>query len=167
MAAMLGLRERASMDDRPVIRMADGRQISRGPSSGVDLVSRLRGPLPDPDRIEPRPPSPPLWAALEPTGVDLVDLRRELQAAKRAGVPFGDAWVIAVARVSESLPTAIGFASPRRTFLSVVAATRRAWADAYNDVGEPPRFVGALVAALDPPDEDTSVGGPRRVTSSW
>lgn len=159
----------ASIDGREIVKTSSGQRISRGAASAVDLLSRLRGPLPEPETLDRRERPPPIvpWEPVEPTGADLVDFRRELQAAKRAGVPFHDAWPLARARVAASIPTAIGYKSPRKTFLSAIGATRSAWEEAYRDVGEPPRFVGALVAALDEDRDVEIVDGPRAVRSSW
>ncbi len=149
--------------------MADGAvaRPERGPASAVDLLSRLRGPLPDPEPVRQIVVREELWEPVTPTGHDLVDLRRELEAARMVAVPFDDAWPVALRRVLATIPTAVGFKSPRATFKTAAVETRQAWQDAYENVGEPLRFVGGITAALEADEDDAVVGGPRPVRSSW
>lgn len=112
--------------------------VRRGPSSAVDLLSRLRGPLPDPEPVDqPRPqePPPPVWEAPEPTGDAIVDLRMELQAARAAGVAFEVAWRVALQRVGSRLAATQRFKGEYGIFMAAAIGTKHAWADAYHRTG--------------------------------
>ena len=115
--------------------------VRRGPSSAVDLLSRLRGPLPDPEPVEqpaerePLPQPPPLWEAPEPTGDAIVDLRMELQAARAVGVPFTVAWDVSLGRVGSRLSMIQRFKGEYGIFMAAAIGTKHAWADAYHRTG--------------------------------
>ena len=133
-------------EGRRLTRTAENGKIERGPSSAVGLLTRLRGPLPDPEQVTqpaPRPAPPPLWAPVEATGDPIVDLRLELAAARRAGVEFDQAWRIARGRVAARLPDG-KYHGQRREFMDVTAGTRQAWAEAYHRTGERLYAVEAL-----------------------
>lgn len=145
----------AGMDERPVVRTAAG-PISRGAASAVDLLSRVRGPLPEPEAIERPAPRPERWARVDvdPFEDRLVVFRLELEAARRAGVKFEDAWRLAQYRAFEGLgERGISGRKEQRAFITATNATRREWRRAYCYEGERLGIVDALMTVLEG-DED-------------
>lgn len=146
----------AAMDERPVVRTAAG-PISRGAASAVDLLSRLRGPLPEAEVVE-RPAE--RWARVDvdPFEDRLVVFRLELEAARRAGVKFEDAWRLAQYRAFASLgERGISGRKEQQAFITATNATRREWRRAYCYEGERLGIVDALMTVLED-DEDARHG---------
>jgi hypothetical protein len=153
----------ASMnDERPVSTTTDGRRVSRGASSAVDLLSRLRGPLPEPEQVGPPPPRAARWEPVHRTEYAdrFVLFRMELEAARREGVPFAEAWPVAQARAFADLASrGVMGRQERAAFVKATNATRREWERAYYYEGERLAVVDLLLAGLD--DADDRRGGLR------
>lgn len=145
-------------DTRPVVRAANGREYRRGEASAVDLTERLGR----------RTGEMVAWEPVVASGDEIVDFRRELQAARAAGATFDNAWVIARARIAETLPVG-HHANSSGTFVAVVNATKAVWRDAYEQRGRPPRYADALLALRDAAlDSEAAHYGPAGVrTVVW